>query len=43
MADPLYAGIDVSKGWCDVALEAGDQAARFAQTSGGAGRACYMA
>ena len=35
MADPLYAGIDVSKGWCDVALEAGDKAARFDQTAPG--------
>lgn len=35
MADLLYAGIDVSKGWCDAALEAGDQAARFDQTPQG--------
>jgi transposase len=35
MADALYAGIDVSKGWCDVALEAGDTPARFEQTAQG--------
>lgn len=35
MAAPLYAGIDVSKGWCDVALEAGEAAARFDQTAKG--------
>lgn len=35
MTDPLYAGIDVSKGWCDVALEAGEAAARFDQTGQG--------
>lgn len=34
-AGPLYAGIDVSKGWCDVALEAGDRQARFDQTPQG--------
>ncbi len=27
MSQPLYAGIDVSKDWCDVALEAGDASA----------------
>ena len=32
MTQPLYAGIDVSKDWCDVALEAGDASARFDQT-----------
>jgi transposase len=30
-----YAGIDVSKGWCDVALEAGRTATRFDQTPDG--------
>lgn len=35
MTDLLYAGIDVSKGWCDVALEAGDRTARFDQTPKG--------
>lgn len=32
MADPLYAGIDIGKSWCDVALEAGDQVVRFEQS-----------
>jgi transposase len=32
MSSPLYAGIDVSKDWCDVALEAGSRSARFDQT-----------
>jgi transposase len=32
MTSPLYAGIDISKDWCDVALEAGDHGARFDQT-----------
>lgn len=40
MGDPVYAGIDVSKGWCDVALEIGDEVARFEQTA--AGRAALM-
>ena len=31
MSSPLYAGIDVSKDWCDVALEAGSRSARFDQ------------
>ncbi len=35
MSQPLYAGIDVSKDWCDVALEAGDASARFDQTAKG--------
>ncbi len=35
MTQPLYAGIDVSKDWCDVALEAGDASARFDQTAKG--------
>jgi transposase len=35
MTQPLYAGIDVSKDWCDVALEAGDASARFEQTAKG--------
>jgi transposase len=35
MPELLYAGIDVSKDWCDVALEAGDAAARFDQTPEG--------
>lgn len=37
MTGTLYAGIDVSKGWCDVALEAGDTPARFEQTAQGRG------
>jgi transposase len=35
MTTPLYAGIDISKDWCDVALEAGSSSARFDQTSKG--------
>jgi transposase len=35
MTQPLYAGIDISKDWCDVALEAGDASARFDQTAKG--------
>jgi transposase len=35
MPKPFYAGIDISKGWCDVALEAGDSSARFDQTTEG--------
>lgn len=35
MDHELYAGIDISKGWCDVALEAGNAAARFEQTPQG--------
>ena len=35
MQETIYAGIDVSKGWCDVAVEAGRTAARFDQTSKG--------
>ena len=35
MSTPLYAGIDVSKDWCDVALEAGSSSARFDQTEPG--------
>jgi transposase len=35
MTNPLYAGIDVSKDWCDVALEAGSSSARFEQTGEG--------
>lgn len=35
MSDALYAGIDISKHWCDVALEAGDAPARFEQTAEG--------
>jgi transposase len=35
MPDPLYAGIDVSKDWCDVALEAGNSSARFDQNGEG--------
>jgi transposase len=35
MTQPLYAGIDVSKDWCDVALEAGDASTRFDQTAKG--------
>jgi transposase len=35
MSSPLYAGIDVSKDWCDVALEAGSSSARFDQTAEG--------
>ena len=41
MPDPLYAGIDVSKEWCDVALEAGEEAVRFAQSA--AGRSALVA
>jgi transposase len=32
MPNPLYGGIDISKDWCDVALETGDSSARFDQT-----------
>lgn len=35
MQDVIYAGIDVSKGWCDAALEAGNLGARFEQTPRG--------
>jgi transposase len=35
MTETRYAGIDVSKGWCDVALEANHAAARFEQTPEG--------
>jgi transposase len=35
MPELVYAGIDVSKDWCDVALEAGEAAARFEQTAEG--------
>jgi transposase len=35
MPDILYAGIDVSKDWCDVALEAGNRSARFDQNGEG--------
>jgi transposase len=37
MQEAIYAGIDVSKSWCDVALEAADAAARFDQTAEGRG------
>lgn len=36
--DPLYAGLDVSKGWCDVALEDDRTAMRFEQTPDGHAR-----
>ncbi len=35
MVQPVYAGIDVSKDWCDVALETGEAVARFDQTPEG--------
>jgi transposase len=35
MTHAVYAGIDVSKDWCDVALETADSAARFDQTPRG--------
>lgn len=35
MDHPLYAGIDISKDWCDVALDASAATARFAQTPQG--------
>ncbi len=37
MQEAIYAGIDVSKSWCDVALEAAATAARFDQTAEGRG------
>lgn len=37
MQDTIYAGIDVSKAWCDVALDAGNATARFEQTPQGRG------
>jgi transposase len=35
MHETIYAGIDVSKGWCDAALEVGDGSVRFDQTPEG--------
>lgn len=35
MQEPRYAGLDVSKGWCDVALEDDPAATRFEQTPDG--------
>lgn len=35
MQETIYAGIDVSKEWCDAALEAGEGSVRFPQTTEG--------